>query len=88
MLDQDYWQVGGSIINFNSSEKARDDYEHSNRMFVAKIRKYASSQQTDKKNRNVWAVLSYLTGFLNHIGVPTDGLAPPPTQQPMVLDSI
>jgi hypothetical protein len=31
------------------------------------------------KNRNVWAVLSYLTGFLNHIGVPTDALASPPT---------
>jgi hypothetical protein len=45
-------------------------------MFEAKIRKYASAERTGK-NRNVWAVLSYLTGFLNHIGVPTDALAPP-----------
>lgn len=76
MLDQDYQEVGQSIIDFASSNTARDDYARSNRMFEAKIRKYASTQRTDK-NRNVWAVLSYLTGFLNHIGVPTDGLAPP-----------
>ncbi|MBV8276279.1 MAG: hypothetical protein JO170_13615 [Verrucomicrobia bacterium] len=47
-------------------------------MFEAKIRKYASTERTDE-NRNVWAVLSYLTGFLNYIGVRTNGLAPPPT---------
>jgi len=78
MLDQDYGDVRGSIIDFASSETARDDYTRSNRMLEAKIRKYASTQRTDK-NRNVWAVLSYLTDFLNHIGVRTDGLAPPAT---------
>jgi hypothetical protein len=78
MLDQDYQDVRGSIIDFASSDTARDDYTRSNRMFEAKIRKYASTNRTDK-NRNVWAVLSYLTGFLNHIGVPTDALEPPRT---------
>ena len=77
MLDQDYQDVKGSIIDFATSDTARDDYRRSNRMFEAKIRKYADDHRTDK-NRNVWSVLSYLTGFLNHIGVATDGLAPPP----------
>jgi tRNA(Arg) A34 adenosine deaminase TadA len=78
MLDQDYRDVGQSIIDFASSDRARDDYTRSNRMLETKIRKYAHTQRTGK-NRNVWAVLSYLTGFLNHIGVVTDGLQPPPT---------
>ena len=78
MLDQNYRDVGQSIIDFASSDRARDDYTRSNRMLETKIRKYADTQRTGK-NRNVWAVLSYLTGFLNHIGVVTDGLQPPPT---------
>jgi tRNA(Arg) A34 adenosine deaminase TadA len=78
MLDQDYRHVGQSIIDFASGNTAREDYTRSNRMLEAKIRKYADTQRTGK-NRIVWAVLSYLTGFLNHIGVVTDGLQPPPT---------
>jgi hypothetical protein len=41
MLDQDYGDVKGSIIDFASSETARGDYTRSNRMFEAKISKYA-----------------------------------------------
>jgi len=46
-------------------------------MLWHKIQKYRDDTPTGR-NRNVWAALSYLTGFLNHIGVGTANVAPPP----------
>lgn len=77
MLADEYDRTGGSIINFATSPDARAVYNRSDRMLDAKIAKYADGARNDR-NRNVWAALSYLTGFLNHINVPTTPLAPPP----------
>jgi tRNA(Arg) A34 adenosine deaminase TadA len=77
MLDEEYrYQGGGSVIDFATSDPARVIYNRSDRMFEAKIDKYDTGNP-DVRNRNVWAVLSYLTGFLNQIGVATPQLAPP-----------
>jgi len=46
-------------------------------MLWHKIQKYRDDTPTGR-NRNVWAALNYLTGFLNHIGVGTANVAPPP----------
>ena len=67
----------GSPIAFATSDEARTIYGRSDRMLWHKIQKYRDDTPTGR-NRNVWAALSYLTGFLNHIGVGTANVAPPP----------
>jgi tRNA(Arg) A34 adenosine deaminase TadA len=67
----------GSPIDFATSDKARTIYGHSDRMLERKIQKYRDNTATGR-NHNVWAALSYLTGFLNSIGVGTENVAQPP----------
>jgi tRNA(Arg) A34 adenosine deaminase TadA len=77
MLDDEFQRSGrGSVIDFATSNDARDIYHRSDRMLEGKIAKYADDRRNDL-NRNVWAVLSHLTTFLNDIGVPTRQLAGP-----------
>jgi tRNA(Arg) A34 adenosine deaminase TadA len=78
MLDEKFRSTGGpSPINFATSGEARTIYGHSDRMLESKIQKYRD-ETTNGRNRNVWAALSYLTGFLNHIGIGTEHVAQPP----------
>jgi tRNA(Arg) A34 adenosine deaminase TadA len=77
MLDDEFQRSGrGSVIDFATSDTARDIYHRSDRMLEGKIAKYADDRRNDL-NRNVWAVLSHLTTFLNDINVPTTRLAGP-----------
>ena len=77
MLDDDFRDSGlQSVIDFGASDAARDAYHRSDRMLERKIQKYAAANRNDK-NSNVWSVLSYLTGFLDRIGVNTPQLAGP-----------
>jgi len=76
MLDAAY-RSNGSPIVFATSDEARTIYGRSDRMLWHKIQKYRDDTATGR-NRNVWAALSYLTGFLNSIGVGTANVAQPP----------
>ena len=80
MLEEEYTQMGdGSPIDFATSPEARTIFHRSDRMLKRKIVKNRDDARNDR-NRNVWKVLSYLTGFLNHIGVRTEALAAPPDE--------
>ena len=76
MLDAAYRSSGSPIV-FATSDEARTIYGRSDRMLWHKIQKYRDDTATGR-NRNVWAALSYLTGFLNSIGVGTANVAQPP----------
>jgi hypothetical protein len=54
MLDQEFWSSGGgSVIDFATSDNARDIYHRSDRLFEGKIARYADDQRNNR-NRNVW----------------------------------